>query len=257
VFALRLIFPCYQIVADTSVCAQPHIPLLSDTREYRCSRSGSYSPPLRYSEIPVCALSLTFPSSQMLANTSVRAPPHIPLLSETRKYQCWRSASYSRFSQNTSVRDQPHIPLLPDTRKYQSSRSAPYSPPLRYSQIPVFALSLIFPSAQGPRHSLPFREMYFASRLKCRREAKVHFPGKAKLTRRFASGQPFCWPIFGLFFPRCFHRLLGFGCFLCGVSCLYFICILFVFYLFFCLFCRLFVFNVFYLYFYCIIFVLF
>jgi hypothetical protein len=202
VFALSLRFPSTQIVANTSVRAQPHIPLLSDTRNYQCSRSASDSPPLRssqipvfaprlifllsdtrncqcspsasyslplrYSQLPVFALSLRFPSSQIVANTSVRAQLHIPLLSDTRKYKCSRSASSSpllRYSQlpvfalglifpssqilaNTSVRAQPHLPLLSDTRKYHCSHSASSSPPLRYSQIPVFALGLIFPSFQ-------------------------------------------------------------------------------------------------------------
>jgi hypothetical protein len=133
VFALSLIFPSSQILATTSVCAQPPIPLLSDTCKYKCWRSASYSPPYRYSQLPMFSISLIFASCQILADTSVRAQPHIPLLSERRKCKCWRSASYSsHILANTSVRTQPHIPLLS----------------VRYSQIPVFALSLIFLSSQ-------------------------------------------------------------------------------------------------------------
>jgi hypothetical protein len=226
VFAIRLIFPSSQIVANTSVCNQAHIPLLSarcmyqcfisDTRKYHCSHSASYSSPLRSSHVPVFALSHKFPSSQILANTTVLAQPHIPLLTDPRKNKCSRSASYSssqilahtivhtqphsplisdtrnydclhsalyslhfRYLQlsvialhqiipfsliiaNTNVSGQPQILLLSGTRTYQCSRSASYWPPLKYSQIPVFALSLILLSSQilattnvRPQHHIP------------------------------------------------------------------------------------------------------
>ena len=137
-------------------------------RKCKCSRSASSSPPLRYSQIPVClhsasssfpfrysqiqvfALGLIFPSSQLLAipgfavgliflssqifaNANVCAQPHLPLLSDTRKYQCFALSLTFPSCQilaNTSVGAQPGIPLL------------------LYSQLPVFALRLIFPTSQ-------------------------------------------------------------------------------------------------------------
>jgi hypothetical protein len=139
-FALSLRFPASQIFANTTVCAQPHIPPLrllatttvhaqphilplSYTCNYQCSLSASYSL-LRPWPILVFTLSLIFPSSQILATTSVCAQPPIP--------------PSSQIPANTTVCAQPHIPLYTDTLNYQCSRSASYSPPVRYSQIPVF-----------------------------------------------------------------------------------------------------------------------
>jgi hypothetical protein len=127
------IFPSSQMLAYASVRSRPHLLFLSDTRKCQCPCSPSSSPSVKYSHMPVFVLGLIFTSSQILANSSVRARPHLPLLSDTRKYKCSRSASSS--------------PLL-SCSQYQCSQSASSFSLLRYSQIPMFALSLIFPSSQ-------------------------------------------------------------------------------------------------------------
>jgi hypothetical protein len=114
---LSLIFPSSQILANASVCTRPHLHLLSDTRKCQWLHLASSSPPSRYSQIKVFALSLIFLSSQLLA---------IP----------------------TSVCSWPHLYLFSDIHKYHCSMSASSSPPLRHSQIPVFSVSLVFPSCQ-------------------------------------------------------------------------------------------------------------
>jgi hypothetical protein len=129
--------PHMPLLPDTRKCqcsCQPCIPLLSDTRKYKRSHSASYSsPPFRHSQLPAFAISFIFLSCQILANAVVRSQPHIPLVSDRRRCKCWRSGSYScHILTNTSVRTQPHIHL----------------PSVRYAKIPAFAPSLIFQSSQ-------------------------------------------------------------------------------------------------------------
>jgi hypothetical protein len=139
--------PHLHLLADTRkylcVCTRPHLPFLSDTRKYKCLRSASSSPLpscspyqglqlassfslLRYSQMPMFALSLIFPSSQTLASTSVS-----------------RSASHSppvRYSQILVLALSLVFPSS-CTRNYQCLRSGLYSPLLRYSPVPMFALA--------------------------------------------------------------------------------------------------------------------
>jgi hypothetical protein len=169
VFAVSLIFLSPPLFANTNFCAQPHLPLLSDTREYQCSRSASHSPPVRYSQILVFALSLVFLSSHTCTYQCLCSGSYSSLLIYSQ-VPCSRSQMpvvalrliypSSQIVANISVRAQDHIPLLhpdrrkyqcsllSDRRKYQCSHSASYSPPLRSSQLPVFSLSLIFASSQ-------------------------------------------------------------------------------------------------------------
>jgi hypothetical protein len=133
VFSLSLIFPSSQILAknqcscsteysssqilaNTTVHTQPHSPLISDTRNYESLHSALYSLHFRYLQLPVIALNLIIPFSLIIVNAIVSGQPHILLLSGTCACQCSRSASYCS--------------------------------PLRYLQLLMFALSIIFPFSQ-------------------------------------------------------------------------------------------------------------
>jgi hypothetical protein len=119
-FALRHLQILVSALTNTSARAQAHIPLLSDMREFQCSRS----------QIPALALRLIFLCTQIVANS---AQAHVPLLSDrckfqcllsnTCRYQCLLSALYSsQIVANNNVCTQPHIPVSSDTLKYQCSR---------------------------------------------------------------------------------------------------------------------------------------